>query len=90
MRNIKNELEENGIAIIRNFATEAECDELRNGIVGVVKSADMGKVKFDQVNMFPFTSSLIHHIIDFFFDLNKIRSTRRSICEYKQLSIVTK
>ena len=37
MRNIKNELEENGIAIIRNFASEAECDALRNGIVDVVK-----------------------------------------------------
>ena len=82
MRNFKNELEENGIAIIRSFATETECDQLRNGIIDVVQSADMGKVKFDQVNMFFFTSSLIHHIIDFFFDLNKIRSTRRSICEY--------
>ena len=69
MRNIKNELEENGIAIIRNFATVTECDDLRKGIVEVVKSADMGKVEFDQVNLFFFGSSLIHHIIDFFFDL---------------------
>ena len=45
MRNIKNELEENGIAIIRNFATDSECDELRNAIVDVVENADMGWVK---------------------------------------------
>ena len=45
MRNIKSELEENGIAIIRNFATDSECDELRSAIVDVVKNADMGLVK---------------------------------------------
>ena len=45
MRNIKNELEENGIAIIRNFATDSECDELRSAIVDVVENADMGWVK---------------------------------------------
>ena len=45
MRNIKNELEENGIAIIRNFATDFECDELRSAIVDVVENADMGWVK---------------------------------------------
>ena len=71
MRNIKNELEENGIAIIRNFASEAECDELRNGIVDVVQSADMGKVEIDRGILFFFTSLFVRHAVDFFFDLNK-------------------
>ena len=48
MRNIKNELEENGIAIIRNFATASECDELRSAIVDIVENTDMGTAKIPQ------------------------------------------
>lgn len=62
MRNIKNELEENGIAIIRNFATQSECDEMRNCIVDIVKNADMGKVKIDEVFKFFCTSSWVDHV----------------------------
>ena len=48
MRNIKNELEEKGISIIRNFATNSECDELRNAIVDIVENTDMGTAKIPQ------------------------------------------
>jgi len=63
MRNIKNELEENGIAIIRDFATAAECDELRSAIVDVVKNADMGKVENIRVLLFFFATYYEENLI---------------------------
>ena len=98
MRNIKNELEENGITIVRNFATDSECDELRSAIVDVVENADMGWVKnfvryivgrlytnpqYNHRIILPSPVQGTNDIIWFILDLKIIRRTLKSISKYQ-------